>query len=370
MKSSYSPIRNYIEQISVKNNDGRLSEVLGVAIEKEFMPSVANLIGTDLKKYLVISKNLFAFNPMHVGRDRRLPIALYKKEEPALVSPAYFSFKIIDEKKLLPEYLEIFFKTEEFDHMCWFYTDSSVRGGLSWDDFCNLKVNIPDIKEQEKIVNYRNKIQKLISQFQAEDKVLLDTGKRLFGEMYKLDRNFKDEISINDYCINIGSGATPSRSVKEYWESRDIPWLKNGEVKNNIVLDTEEYISKKGFEKSSVKIFPAYSVNMAMYCVSDIQVSINTIPLCSNQAVLNFQTNNLRETSVLFFYLYTYGNDITQEANGSAQQNLSKDFISRYKFKRPIISNADFDIFESLIKRRIVISKIIANLSKTSSLLI
>lgn len=102
-------IGSFIEQISIKNKDGKYSEVLGVAIEKEFMPSVANLIGTDLKKYFIVSENEFAFNPMHVGRDKRLPIALYKSSIPTLVSPAYFCFKVTD-SKIDNEYLMLLFK--------------------------------------------------------------------------------------------------------------------------------------------------------------------------------------------------------------------------------------------------------------------
>ena len=96
MPLNYRKIGDLIKKVSEKNKDGLYDEVLGVAIEKEFMPSVANTIGTDLKKYNVVRKNRFAFNPMHVGRDEKLPIAVYHKDEPALVSPAYMMFEVED----------------------------------------------------------------------------------------------------------------------------------------------------------------------------------------------------------------------------------------------------------------------------------
>ena len=142
----------------MKNNDGLFDVVLGVSIDKEFMPSVANIIGTDLTKYNVVSRGVFACNPMHVGRDERLPVALYKNETPALVSPAYFMFKVNDENMLLPEYLHMLFKTPLFDHLCWFHTDASVRGGLTWNDLCDLDVYIPDIDIQKTLVESYNKI--------------------------------------------------------------------------------------------------------------------------------------------------------------------------------------------------------------------
>lgn len=151
MPLNYRKIGDLITKVSEKNKDGLYDEVLGVAIEKEFMPSVANTIGTDLKKYNVIRKNRFAFNPMHVGRDEKLPIAVYHNDEPALVSPAYFMFEVID-RDVDINYLMLVFKTASFDHLCWFHTDASVRGGLTWDDFADIEVNIPSLEEQQTIV--------------------------------------------------------------------------------------------------------------------------------------------------------------------------------------------------------------------------
>ena len=152
MELKTNPIGKYITPINEKNKKNNYSNVLGVAIEKEFMPSVANLIDTDLSKYSVLRKGRFAFNPMHVGRDMKLPVAMYKNDEPALVSPAYSMFEATSEE-ILPEYLELILKSSDFDHLCWFHTDASVRGGLTWDDFSNLEILVPSLQEQEKIVH-------------------------------------------------------------------------------------------------------------------------------------------------------------------------------------------------------------------------
>lgn len=134
MSSNYDILGNHIQFVDRRNTELVTKEVLGINIDKYFMPSVANVIGTDLSKYKLIVKDTFACNPMHVGRDERLPVALYSREEPSIVSPAYFMFKIKEDSELLPEYLMMWFRRPEFDRNCWFRTDGSVRGGITWDD--------------------------------------------------------------------------------------------------------------------------------------------------------------------------------------------------------------------------------------------
>ena len=107
------------------------------------MPSVANVVGTDLSKYKVVKKNQFACNRMHVGRDNRIPIALSDRDEPFMVSPAYDVFKIKDTSILHPDYLMMWFSRKEYDRNAWFYTDADVRGGLAWDAFCAMKFPLP-----------------------------------------------------------------------------------------------------------------------------------------------------------------------------------------------------------------------------------
>jgi type I restriction enzyme, S subunit len=152
---SYKRLGDYIQVVvENKNSDLEFTNLLGINITNNFMPSVANRNGLDLSKYKIVRKKQFATNIMHVGRDERLPVALYHDNEPAIVSPAYKVFEVIDEKELLPEYLMIEFQRPEFHRLAWYYCDSSVRGGLDWDRFCEIQLPIPDdIEEQRKYVN-------------------------------------------------------------------------------------------------------------------------------------------------------------------------------------------------------------------------
>ena len=152
MRTDYKVLGDYIQLVDERNSDSVTDRVLGINIDKYFMPSVANVIGTDLSKYKLITKGRFACNPMHVGRDERLPVALYEEGSPSIVSPAYFMFEVKDNSVLDNDYLMMWFRRPEFDRLCWLRTDGSVRGGITWDDICRMELPVPTIEEQQNIV--------------------------------------------------------------------------------------------------------------------------------------------------------------------------------------------------------------------------
>ena len=184
MKSNYEPLGKHIRLVDYRNSEEVTSTVLGISIDKEFMPSVANVIGTDLSRYKLISKGLFACNPMHVGRDERLPIALYEKDNAAIVSPAYFMFEIIDRDVLNEEYLMMWFRRPEFDRECWFMTDGSVRGGITWDDLCRIKLPVPSYARQCEVVESYRAITDRIALKRAENDNLEATAMSLYKSWF------------------------------------------------------------------------------------------------------------------------------------------------------------------------------------------
>lgn len=184
MKSNFDILGNHIRLIDIRNRESITDRVLGINIDKFFMPSVANVIGTDLSKYKLITKGKFACNPMHVGRDERLPVALYDEEEPAIVSPAYFMFEVIDNSILNEDYLMMWFRRPEFDRICWLHTDGSVRGGITWDDICRLELPIPPIEKQLEIVNSYKAVTERIALKQKINDNLEETAQSLFQEQF------------------------------------------------------------------------------------------------------------------------------------------------------------------------------------------
>lgn len=215
MKSNYEPLGKHIQLVDYRNSEEVTSTVLGISIDKEFMPSVANVIGTDLSRYKLISKGLFACNPMHVGRDERLPIALYEKDSPAIVSPAYFMFEIIDRDVLNEEYLMMWFRRPEFDRECWFMTDGSVRGGITWDDLCRIKLPVPSYARQCEIVESYRAITDRIALKRAENDNLEATAQAVYKKMFVTD--------VDNTALPEGWRIVPLESISELSAGGDKP---------------------------------------------------------------------------------------------------------------------------------------------------
>ncbi len=146
-----------LEPLSERCNNPHLTahEISGINADKEFFEP-AKQVGTDTSNYKIVPPNYFACNLMHVGRDKVLPIALNCSQKSKVVSPAYFVFKIVDDMPLLCNYFFIMLKSAERDRYFWFHTDASVRDGMSWDDFCDLEIELPDKTIQQKYVDVYN----------------------------------------------------------------------------------------------------------------------------------------------------------------------------------------------------------------------
>ncbi len=144
-------IGQLIEQYSERCGVVQHPNVKGINIDKKFVPS--KNVGADTSKYLIVPNGHFACNLMHVGRDEKIPIAMNDQNENVVVSPAYFVFRVINEDTILKEYFYIHMNSPEFDRYTWFCTDNSVRGGLDWDRFCDIELDLPSIEVQQKYVN-------------------------------------------------------------------------------------------------------------------------------------------------------------------------------------------------------------------------
>ena len=148
-------VGNILNEIDCRNNDGSIKDVQGINITKQFMPSVANTFEVDLSKYKLVKNGQFAFSGMQTGRDECIRIALYRGEEPIIISPAYTVLEAQD-KSVLPEYIMMWFSRKEIDRLGWFYSDASIRTNLDMDRFYEIKIPVPDTKIQQSIVNIYN----------------------------------------------------------------------------------------------------------------------------------------------------------------------------------------------------------------------
>lgn len=147
----YHRLGDYIEEVDNRNSEKNVTELIGVSIEKRFIRSVANIIGTDLSTYKIIEKGQFACSLMQVSRDGGVALALYKHDESAIMSPAYFIFQVKN-RSILPDYLESVLMGEEFDRDASFFAIGGVRGTLTWEDFCNIEIPVPKREIQQAFV--------------------------------------------------------------------------------------------------------------------------------------------------------------------------------------------------------------------------
>ena len=120
---------------------------------------------------------------MQVSRDGKVPIAMLEERE-AIMSPAYPVFEVLDTTKLLPQYLMMWFSRKEFDREASFYAVGGVRGSLTWEDFCNLKVPIPSIEQQQKIVSEYEAVTHRIRLNEQIIAKLEETAQALYRKMF------------------------------------------------------------------------------------------------------------------------------------------------------------------------------------------
>ena len=148
----YHRLGDYIREVNVRNRELKVMNLLGLSIEKRFIPSIANTIGTDMSVYKIVTPRQFAYVPVTSRNGEKITVALYEGEEPAIISQAYTVFEITDHNALLPEYLMMWFRRPEFDRYARFHSHGSAREVFDWDELCDVMLPIPTIDRQREIV--------------------------------------------------------------------------------------------------------------------------------------------------------------------------------------------------------------------------
>lgn len=374
-KTNYKRLGDYIREMDVRNRDLKVKELLGVSVSKEFIPSIANTIGTDMSSYKIVKIRQFVYIEDTSRRGDKIAIALLQDMKEAIVSSIYKVFEVKKQQELLPEYLMMWFRRPEFDRYARFKSHGSAREIFSWEEMCDVELPIPPIDQQQKIVAEYNAIQQRIKLNEQLIVKLEETAQAIYRKMFVngIDKNNLPEGwklgTVKDFCKEITSGGTPSRTHNEYWNSKDYRWLKTGEVQNNIVLDTEEYISVDGLRHSSAKIIPCCSVTMAMYGATASQVAYLECETSTNQACCNMICNNKMDAAYLYFHLRYKQNEIKRLANGGAQENLSQEMISQQPIY--ILKDNKYKVpFVCILNQMIIKTKENKNLTDLQSLLL
>lgn len=182
MKSNYKQLGQFIRQVDIRNSEGKEENLLGVSVQKKFIPSIANTVGTDFKKYKVVKKGQFTYIPDTSRRGDKIGIALLEDYEEGLVSNVYTVFEIIDEKQLIPEYLMLWFSRPEFDRYARFKSHGSVREVMDWDEMCKVELPVPPYEKQEEIVDGYKTITERIALKQKINDNLANTEQAILVE--------------------------------------------------------------------------------------------------------------------------------------------------------------------------------------------
>ena len=199
MSANYKKLGDYIQPVDVRNSDLKVSHLLGVSVEKRFIESIANTIGTDFSKYKIVKKGQFTYIPDTSRRGDKIGIALLTDFDEGLVSNIYTVFEITDTTKLLPEYLMLWFSRPEFDRYARYKSHGSVREIFDWDEMCRVELPVPDLKEQEKIVNTYNAITKRIQLKQKINENLEKTAQTIYKKMFVEDADLTLG-KLKDFC--------------------------------------------------------------------------------------------------------------------------------------------------------------------------
>lgn len=339
-----SKIGDFIQQVKIKNGNPNHLNISGINILKQFMPS--KNVGEDTSKYWVVPHNCFACNLMHVGRDERIPIAINSNDEEIVVSSAYFVFQI-NTPKILPEYLNMVFQSSEFDRYAWFCTDTSIRGNLDWNRFCEIKIYVPPVEIQEKYVAVYNAI---VANQQSYETGLEDLKLICNAMIEKLRREIPNEPIKNYIQQTINKNRTLEYDIdsvkgisieKKFIETK--AKMDGVSLKNYLVIEPDEFAYVTVTSRNGEKISLAHNN------------SDETI-ICSSSYV-SFKVTQPEKLLPSYLNMFFKRNEFDRYSRfnswGSARETFNWDDIKEVKIPIPDINIQEsiVDIYSAYFKR-------------------
>ena len=358
MKSNYKQLGQFIRQVDVRNSEGKEENLLGVSVQKKFIPSIANTVGTDFKKYKVVKKGQFTYIPDTSRRGDKIGIALLEDYEEGLVSNVYTVFEIIDEKQLIPEYLMLWFSRPEFDRYARFKSHGSVREVMDWDEMCKVELPVPPYEKQKEIVDGYKAITERIALKQKINDNLEAQANAIFSSSAP---DFTDLQPIHNFGTVI-TGKTPPTSVAEYY-GNDIPFIKTPDMHGNVYITSSECsLSKAGADSQKNKYIPENTVVVA--CIG---ANAGEVALTSYIAQTNQQINAIisKYPCFLYFSIKAHTVELRTLGEGSSTMiNINKTSFENYEIPTP----SDNTLQQLEHKLNIIFSAILHNLQEIDRL--
>lgn len=222
MKSNYKALGPYVQPVVGRNNDLGDLPLMGLSIQKKFIPSIANTIGTDMSTYRIIERSQFAFGPVTSRNGDKITIALFNDYEKALISQAYIPFEVKDNNELDPEYLMMWFRRPEFDRYARFKSHGSAREIFDWEEMCNTLLPIPSITKQREIVKEYNIIQNRIALNQQLIQKLEETAQAIYKRWFVDEPGEVKKVKLNLYVKTNPQLALKKNAIATYVEMNDL----------------------------------------------------------------------------------------------------------------------------------------------------
>lgn len=337
MRSNYKKLGDYIRPVDDRNSDLSVTNLQGVSITKEFVPSIANIIGTDLSKYKIVRTGQFAYGPVTSRNGEKVSIALLKDKD-CIISSSYSPFEIYKTNELLPEYLMLWFMRSEFDRYARFMSNGSAREVFDWDSMCAVEIPVPPLAEQHKIVwDYQvitdriGLLQKLIDKLEEYTKTIYKSFFETFDmfsgvcpETISTTKISSLPIEVTDFVAN-GSFADLRNNVTLYDEENYAYYVRNTDLKNNCYskyVDEQSYqfLSKSFLAGGEVIISNVADVGSVFLCPH----LDKPMTLGSNVIMLRSSHNQWSYFMYLYFKFFMGKRQIVEITTGSAQPKFNK----------------------------------------------
>lgn len=347
MKSNYKQLGQFIRQVDVRNSEGKEENLLGVSIQKKFIPSIANIVGTDLSNYKIVRTGQFAYGPVTSRNGEKISIA-YLDEEDCIISSSYTVFEVENKEELDPEYLMLWFSRPEFDRYARYKSHGSVREIFDWNELCMVELPVPTIEKQLEIVNSYKAITERIALKQKINDNLEATSLTIFKEKVANNSEISTTISLNDACVQITDGKhgdceSQDNSGYYFISVKDI---SNGCVAyNNARQITEcDFIdAHKRTKLEAGDILFTNSGTLGRMCLVPSNDFTDKTTFQKSVAILKPDKEKISST-FLYLSLAYYKDKLIEFAHGSAQKNLLLSDMRNFEIKYPSqISIKEFD---------------------------
>ena len=282
MPSNYKRLGDYIQEVNIRNRDLSNIPLLGVSIKKVLMPSIANIIGTDMSTYKLIRKNQFAYGPVTSRNGDKISIALLEEYDNAMVSQAYTVFEVIDENELLPEYLMMWFRRPEFDRYARFMSHGSAREIFSWTEMSETLLPIPSLEKQQEIVREYNTIQNRIALNNQLISKLEETAQAIYKQWF-VDFEFPFVTSSGvemPYKSNGGKMIWCEELEKEIPDGWEV-----GNFQNDLLFKTGKLDSNASVENGK---YPFFTCSEEVFKVDSFAFDQEAVLLGGNNATGKF----------------------------------------------------------------------------------